>query len=64
MEDVLAVLEHKIALVVGRCADLRAENDALRAQLAQLAVERDRLGEKLDAARGRLEALLGQLPQP
>ena len=63
MEDALNALEAKIAEVVARCRELRADNDALRAQLAGVVDERDRLGDKLDAARLRLETLLDQLPQ-
>jgi len=63
MEDALRALEAKITEVVARCRDLRADNDALRTQLASVAAERDLLGEKLDAARARLESLLAQLPE-
>ena len=63
MEDALNALEAKIAEVVARCRELRADNDALRAQLANVAAERDHLGDKLDAARLRLETMLGQLPE-
>jgi uncharacterized protein (TIGR02449 family) len=63
MEDALTALEAKIAEAVARCRELRADNEALRAQLASVAAERDRLGDKLDAARLRLETLLGQLPE-
>lgn len=63
MEDALSTLEAKIAEVVARCRELRADNDALRTQLASVAAERDLLGDKLDAARARLESLLAQLPE-
>lgn len=63
MEDALRALEAKIAEVVARCRELRADNDALRTQLASVAAERDLLGDKLDAARARLESLLAQLPE-
>lgn len=63
MEDALSALESKIAEVVARCRELRADNDTLRTQLASVAAERDQLGNKLDAARARLESLLAQLPE-
>lgn len=62
MKPDLTSLEAKISQVAALCQRLRADNEALRAQLVALTGERDRLGEKLDAARLRLEALVEQLP--
>jgi len=62
MEPDLASLEAKISQVATLCQRLRADNEVLRSQLRAATGERDRLAEKLDTARLRLEALAEQLP--
>ena len=63
MINELTALESKIGLVVSLCRTLRAENAQLRMQLAILEADKKKLAEKMDAARGRIEALAQQLPQ-
>ena len=63
MEADLKALEDKIGQFVDLTQRLRADNRNLRQQLAQAINENKRLGEKLDGAKQRLEALLGRLPE-
>ena len=63
MEPELTHLEEKLAQLVQRLHALRAENRELRQQLAARTDENARLGEKLSAARTRIEALLKQIPE-
>ena len=63
METELSALEEKLALLVQRLKTLREENRDLRQQLAARADENVRLGEKLGAAKTRIEALLKQIPE-
>ena len=63
MESELTHLEEKLAQLVQRLQALRAENRDLRQQLAARTDENARLGEKLTAARTRIEALLKQIPE-
>ena len=63
MEPELSHLEEKLAQLVQRLQALRAENRELRQQLAARTDENARLGEKLTAARTRIEALLKQIPE-
>jgi cell division protein ZapB len=63
MEPELTHLEEKLAQLVQRLQALRAENRELRQQLAARTDESARLGEKLGAARTRIEALLRQIPE-
>jgi len=63
MDAELDGLEEKLAQLVARLESLRAENRELRQQLAARADENARLGEKLGAARSRIEALLKQIPE-
>jgi cell division protein ZapB len=63
MEPELSSLEQKVAQLVQRLQALRAENRELRQQLAARTDENARLGEKLTAARTRIEALLKQIPE-
>ena len=63
MDSELSALEDKLAQLVGRLKTLREENRDLRQQLAARADENVRLGEKLAAARTRIEALLKQIPE-
>jgi cell division protein ZapB len=63
MDSELSALEDKLAQVVQRLKALREENGELRQQLATRADESARLGEKLAAAKTRIEALLKQIPE-
>ncbi len=63
MEPELSALEEKLEQVVQRLKTLREENRDLRQQLAARADENVRLGEKLNAARSRIEALLKLIPE-
>jgi cell division protein ZapB len=63
MDGELSALEEKLALLVQRLKVLREENRDLRQQLAARADENVRLGEKLGAAKTRIEALLKQIPE-
>ncbi len=63
MEPELSVLEERLDQVVQRFKALREENRDLRQQLAARTDENVRLGEKLNAARTRIEALLKLIPE-
>ena len=63
MDSELSALEDKLAQLVQRLETLREENRDLRQQVAARADENARLGEKLGAARTRIEALLKQIPE-
>jgi cell division protein ZapB len=63
MDPELSALEEKLAQVVQRLKTLREENRELRQQLAGRTDEGARLGEKLAAAKTRIEALLKQIPE-
>jgi cell division protein ZapB len=63
MDPEFDALEEKLGQLVRRLEALRDENRDLRQQLAQRADENVRLGEKLAAARSRIEALLKQIPE-
>lgn len=63
MEAELQSLDEKINQLAQLCRKLRMDNSELRQQLASARNESKRLGEKVDAARLRLEALLEQIPE-
>jgi cell division protein ZapB len=63
MDAELKALEEKINQLVELTQRLRNDNRGLRQQLAQAVNENRRLGEKVDAAKARLEALLEHLPE-
>ena len=63
MDADLDALEERLAQLVQRLTALRGENGELRQQLATRADENARLGEKLAAAKTRIEALLRQIPE-
>jgi cell division protein ZapB len=63
MDPELDALEAKLAQLVQRLDALREENRDLRQQLANRTDENARLGEKLGAAKSRIEALLKQIPE-
>ena len=63
MDSELDSLEEKLAQLVRRLEGLRGENRELRQQVAHRTDENARLGEKLAAAKSRIEALLKQIPE-
>src|ERR1700737_1836873 len=63
MDAEFSSLEEKLDQLVQRLEALRAENRELRQQLAARTDETSRLGEKLAAAKTRIEALLKQIPE-
>lgn len=63
MDEQLSALEERIHQAVELCRRLRAENDELRQQVAQLNNENKRLADKIDAAKARLQGLLEQIPE-
>ena len=63
MDPELAALEEKLSQLVQRLEALRDENRELRQQVASRTDENSRLGEKLSAAKSRIEALLKQIPE-
>jgi cell division protein ZapB len=63
MDSEFDALEDRLAQLVRRLEALREENRELRQQLAQRTDENARLGEKLGAAKSRIEALLKQIPE-
>jgi len=63
MDAELADLEEKLAQLVQRLNTLREESRDLRQQLAARTDENARLGEKLGAAKTRIEALLKLIPE-
>lgn len=63
MDARLTALEEKISRVAALYEGLRAENASLRTQLAEALKARDEYGQKMDAARVRLEVLATKLPE-
>ena len=63
MDAEFATLEDKIRQAANLCRKLRDENRDLRQQLATLENDRQRLSEKIDGARHRLEGLLQRIPE-
>ncbi|HEX2565552.1 MAG TPA: hypothetical protein VHL85_01720 [Burkholderiales bacterium] len=62
MEAEFNSLEAKVAQFVSLCERLRAENQALRQELAAARTDAKRLNEKINGAKERLEGLLSRLP--
>jgi cell division protein ZapB len=62
MEAELQSLEDRITQLASLCHQLRTENIDLRQTMQMLKAENKRLNEKVDGAKTRVEALLGQLP--
>jgi cell division protein ZapB len=62
MENQLRALEIKLAQLIAISGKLRAENQQLRQDLAQAQSSNCQLGDKMDAAKIRLEKLLVNLP--
>jgi cell division protein ZapB len=63
MDSELSALEAKVEQAVQQLKQLRDEGRELRQQLAAKTDENARLGEKLAAAKARIEALLKQIPE-
>lgn len=63
VEEELNSLESKVAQFVGLCERLRAENIALRQELAAARTDAKRLNEKIEGARTKVEQLLSRLPE-
>jgi uncharacterized protein (TIGR02449 family) len=63
MIDELEALEARIEQVVALVHQLRAENEVLRNQMAAAEAERLHLRQTMNAARERLENLVGRLPE-
>jgi uncharacterized protein (TIGR02449 family) len=63
MEAELQSLEERIKLLAKQYQQLRNENIELRQTVLGLQNDNKRLGEKVDAARLRVEALIAQLPE-
>ncbi len=63
MDSELTALEAKVRQAAELCQQLRAENRALRQQLAAAESERQQLAGKVDGARTRLERLLERMPE-
>ena len=62
MDAELRSLEDKVNQVVALCQRLRADNHALRHQLATALNDNKQLAEKIGVASTRLETLLTQIP--
>lgn len=62
MDAEIKSLEVKLRQFVDVCQRLRADNQRLRQQLASAVNQSKRLEEKMQAATGRLEILLTQIP--
>jgi len=63
MQAEMKALEDKVAQIVQVCRQLRAENMQLRQQLAAAQNDSKRLGDKIQGAQSRLEALLERIPE-
>lgn len=62
MSHYLGILEKRLEQFLAYCEGLRAENRALRQQVAGLENDCKSLAEKIDTARHRLEALMEKIP--
>jgi cell division protein ZapB len=63
VEAELNSLEARVAQFVALCERLRAENIALRQDLAAARNDAKRLNDKIDGARAKVEQLLARLPE-
>ncbi|OGS99541.1 MAG: hypothetical protein A3F73_03145 [Gallionellales bacterium RIFCSPLOWO2_12_FULL_59_22] len=63
MENELAALEVKLALLIQASGKLRAENHQLRQELAHALSNHRQCSDKVDSAKARLEKLLTTLPE-
>ncbi len=55
-------LEAKVAQFVGLCERLRVENHDLRQQLVMARNDANRLNERIEGAKVKLESLLARIP--
>ncbi|CAG1003505.1 hypothetical protein BURK1_03045 [Burkholderiales bacterium] len=62
MEQDLALLEQKLAMLIAHTRALRAANEDLRTKLAQAQAHERLLDERMRAAASRLDALLARMP--
>ena len=60
-EQDLRALEVRVEELIRACTQLKDENKTLRAREQALSSERDRLAEKNDQAKHRVEAMIGRL---
>jgi len=63
MNSEIEALEAKVEQVVALVAQLRADNDQLKARVAAVETEKLRLQQTMTAARERLEGLMEKLPE-
>ena len=63
MEAELTALEERIRQFADFCVRLRDENQALRANVANLEGDNRKLSDKVGAARMRLEDLVKHIPE-
>lgn len=63
VEAELNSLDAKVAQFVAICERLRAENIALRQELAAARNDAKRLNDKIDGARAKVEQLIAKLPE-
>jgi len=63
MDAELNSLDDKIKQLLQLCQKLRKDNSALRQQLVSAQNQNKQLTERIGTARGRLEALLEQVPE-
>jgi cell division protein ZapB len=63
MNSEIEALEIKIEQVIALVHQLRAENEALKHQMAAAEVERLQLRQTMTTARERLEGLMDKLPE-
>jgi len=63
MQAEMKALEDKVTQIVQMCQHLRAENMQLRQQLAAAQNDGKRMGDKIQGAQIRLEALLERIPE-
>ena len=59
--DTLGTLEHQIDQLIYHCAQLEKENASLRQKESHWIKERNKLLEKNDVARGKVEAMIDRL---
>lgn len=63
MEMELEALAGKVEKVAALVEQLQSDNAALKLRLAAAEADRDQLQRNMEAARTRVEALMGQLPE-
>jgi cell division protein ZapB len=63
MDADLKSLEHKLSQLITLCQNLRAQNSALRQELAQAQSDTRQLRENIAVVSTRLEAVIERLPE-